>query len=188
MVSPGHCRDSWAFFSALSSPWPLAWAFTSASIAALAFGPMRRGSSDTSGGGGQNTAATSGISNIDRNTETPSTIEDLILLSSFCQSLSNHRFTAATRSLTSSPAPGSQTIRGWIVNFFSFCSNSGLHLARISIAVHRHRPSTPIPQPLPFSSSHFSTGMKTSPVFSSALHASACLILAAKRSGSIAHR
>ena len=97
MVSPGHCRDSWAFFSVLASPWLLALAFFSANIAALAFGPMRRGSSDTSGGGGQNTAATSGISNIERNTETPSTIEDLILLSSFCQSFSNHRFTAATR-------------------------------------------------------------------------------------------
>ena len=175
MVSPGHCRDSWAF----------ALDFFSASIAALALGPMRRGSSDTSGGGGQKTAATSGISNIDRNTETPSTIEDLILLSSFCQSLSNHRFTAANRSLTSSPAPGSQTIRGWIVNFFSFCSNSGLHSTRISLpfsaAVHSHSPTSTA------RFAHVSRGMKTSPVFSSALHASACLILAAKRSGSIAH-
>ena len=40
----------------------------------------------TAGAAGQNTFATSGISNMDRNTETPSTIEDLILLSRACQS------------------------------------------------------------------------------------------------------
>ena len=185
MVSPGHCRDSWAFFSALSSPWPSAWALAfSASIAALAFGPMRRGSSDTSGGGGQKTAATSGISNIDRNTETPSTIEDLILLSSFCQSLSNHRFTAATRSLTSSPAPGSQTIRGLIpipLAYAPIPRAPGPHFLPVRCGLH-----VPIGQSyiLGF---QLSDGIKTSPVFSSALHASACLILAAKRSGSIAH-
>ena len=77
----------------------------------------------------------------------PSTIEDLILLSSFCQSLSNHRFTAATRSLTSSPAPGSQTIRGLIPNSFSLCSNSGLHSARISLPFSPPFPSIATLQP-----------------------------------------
>ena len=62
------------------------------------------------GAAGQKTFATSGISNMDRNTETPSTIEDLILLSRVCQSWTNQRLMALTRSLVSSPGPCFQAI------------------------------------------------------------------------------
>ena len=72
------------------------------------------------GAAGQNTFATSGISNMERNTETPSTIEDLILLSRACQSWTNQRLTASTRSLVSSPGPDSQTISWVILSSSSF--------------------------------------------------------------------
>ena len=76
------------------------------------------------GAGGQNTLATSGISNMERNTETPSTIEDLILLSRFCQSWTNQRLMASTRSLVSLPGPACQTI-SWVMLSSSSFALSG---------------------------------------------------------------
>ena len=60
--------------------------------------PDAPGPSVGAGGGGQKTRATAGRSNIDRNTDTPSTMLDRILLSRVFQSWTYQRWTASTRS------------------------------------------------------------------------------------------
>ena len=92
------------------------------------------------GAGGQNTFATSGISNMERNTETPSTIEDLILLSRACQSWTNQRlmdFDALSRVFAGSMSPSDFMFD---FEFVKFCFQRARVGGSFFLAVRRRCP------------------------------------------------